>query len=196
MANIHIAHARAAKDMGAGKDGGLKSVCQQAACNELPRAPPWRKNHLYKGCFQGFIDNESEQTLSMKGGKVMTKGPPREGSTRPTFSVGPSQPTVIGALFFHHRDHPVKYFLGGWGVDDTRGGGLCIVHSLLSSSAFLFQTASFVMFGGSALLRLSLLTISGFRTGNLLLAFRSKAGGILARIRAFPFTSGFLSLGF
>jgi hypothetical protein len=34
---------------------------------------------------------------------------------------------------------------------------------------------------------MSLLTISGFRTGNLLLAFSSKAGGILARIRAFPF---------
>ena len=42
----------------------------------------------------------------------------------------------------------------------------------------------FRVFGGSALLRLSLLTMSGFRTGNLL-QFRSKAGGILARIRAF-----------
>jgi hypothetical protein len=35
----------------------------------------------------------------------------------------------------------VKYFLDGWSVDDTRGGRLCIVHSLLSSSAFLFQTS-------------------------------------------------------
>jgi hypothetical protein len=33
---------------------------------------------------------------------------------------------------------------------------------------------------------MSLLTISGFRAGNLLLAFSSKAG-VLARIRAFPF---------
>ena len=38
--------------------------------------------------------------------------------------------------------HRVKYFLdNGWSVDDTRGGRLCIVHSLLSSSAFLFQTS-------------------------------------------------------
>jgi hypothetical protein len=97
-ADIHVAHAHAAKELGAGKEGGLKSVCQQANCNGFSRAPPWRKNHLYKTCFVKFRDDESAQTLSMKGGKTMTKGPPREGATQPT--------CVIGALFFQHRPHP------------------------------------------------------------------------------------------
>jgi hypothetical protein len=98
--DIKLARAHAARELGAGKKGGVQSVCQALGCKELSKAPPWRKNHLCRTCFQQFINDEDKPSIPLKEGRTMSKGPPREGQTRASIT--------IAALFFHHcQDHGI-----------------------------------------------------------------------------------------
>jgi hypothetical protein len=98
LIDIKLARARAARELGGGKKGGVQSTCQALNCKEMSKAPPWRKNHLYRACFQTFINDETTTSMPLKEGRTMPKGPPRDGQARTTI-------TTIAALFFQQRDH-------------------------------------------------------------------------------------------
>jgi hypothetical protein len=92
LIDIKLPHAHAARELGGGKKGGVQSLCQALNCKEMSKAPPWRKNHLYRACFQTFINDDATTSIPLKEGRTMSKGPPRDGQTRATIT--------IAALFF------------------------------------------------------------------------------------------------
>jgi hypothetical protein len=72
--DIQLAHAHAARDLGQGKKGGVQLACQALTCNEMSKAPPWRKNHLCRTCFQAFINDDSTPSIPLKEGRTMSNG--------------------------------------------------------------------------------------------------------------------------
>ena len=85
MVDIIIAHAQADKDLGAGKEGGVRvmALCQKKDCTNESPSPLKRKCHLCRKCHKGFMDDKNQTDLPLKGGKTMTKGPIKQGRFGP-----------------------------------------------------------------------------------------------------------------
>ena len=80
MVELNIAHAQAAKDVGAGKVGGARIMtqCQKQDCTNESPAPPHRKCHLCKECYDSFVKDKDQTSIPLKNGKTMSKGPEQE----------------------------------------------------------------------------------------------------------------------